>query len=80
MINIYKVLLFLYVSSYCLLFMDQILIQAKTGRKPDPQHLESQVNKIQELLAAGKTAVEIQKIMRISRSTFFRYKKSLKNK
>lgn len=46
------------------------------GRKPDPQHLDSQAKKVQELLDAGKTPVEVQKIMGISRSSFFKYKKS----
>lgn len=50
------------------------------GRKPDPAHLESQAKKIQDLLDAGKTPVEIQKIMGISRSSFFKYKKFLKTK
>ena len=49
------------------------------GRKPDPQHLQSQVKEVQNLLAAGKNSDEIQKIMKISRSSFFRYKKLIKN-
>lgn len=50
------------------------------GRKPNPAHLESQAKKIQDLLDAGKTPVEIQKALKISRSTFFKYKKFLKTK
>lgn len=50
------------------------------GRKPDPQHLDSQAKKVQELLDAGKTPVEVQKIMGISRSSFFKYKKSTQAK
>lgn len=49
------------------------------GRKVDIQHLETQVSKIQSLLNSGKTAMEIQKIMGISRSSFFRYKKLIKD-
>lgn len=45
------------------------------GRKAAPQKLEARAKKVQELLADGKSAAEIQKIMGISRSTFFRYKK-----
>lgn len=45
------------------------------GRKADPQKLENQAKKVQSLLSDGKSAVEIQEIMGISRSTFFRYKK-----
>lgn len=48
------------------------------GRKPDPQHLQAQVKEVQNLLAAGKNADEIMKIMKISRSSFFRYKKFIK--
>ena len=50
------------------------------GRKPNPAHLESQAKKIQDLLDAGKNPVEIQRIMGISRSSFFKYKKFLKTK
>ena len=50
------------------------------GRKPNPAHLESQAKKIQDLLDAGKTPVEVQKALKISRSTFFKYKKFLKTK
>ena len=50
------------------------------GRKPNPAHLESQAKKIQDLLDAGKTPVEIQKIMGISRRSFFKYKKHLQPK
>lgn len=49
------------------------------GRKADPQKLEARAQKVQELLADGKSAAEIQKEMRISRSTYFRYKKFIKN-
>lgn len=45
------------------------------GRKADPQHLESQIKEVRALLEAGKTATEVQKIMGISRSSFFRYKR-----
>lgn len=45
------------------------------GRKADPQHLESQIKEVRSLLEDGKTATEIQKIMGISRSSFFRYKR-----
>lgn len=48
------------------------------GRKPDPEHLEAQAKKVRSLLAAGKSTSEIQKIMGISRSSVFRYKKSIK--
>jgi DNA-binding CsgD family transcriptional regulator len=47
------------------------------GRKADLAHLESQAKKVQDLLDAGKTPVEVQKIMGISRSSFFKYKKHL---
>lgn len=50
------------------------------GRKADPQHLNSQAKKVQELLDAGKTPIEVQKIMGISRSSFFKYKKSTQTK
>lgn len=50
------------------------------GRKANPAHLEAQARKIQGLLDAGKTPVEVQKALRISRSTFFKYKKFLKIK
>lgn len=45
------------------------------GRKADPEHLEAQAREVQNLLADGKTADEVQKIMGISKSSFFRYKK-----
>lgn len=48
------------------------------GRKADPAHLESQAKKVQDLLDSGKTSTEVQKIMGISRSTFFRYKRFIK--
>lgn len=48
------------------------------GRKPDPEHLEAQAKKVRSLLDAGKSTSEIQKIMGISRSSVFRYKKSIK--
>lgn len=50
------------------------------GRKPDPAHFESQAKKVQELLDAGKMPVEVQKIMGISRSSFFKNKKSIQIK
>lgn len=48
------------------------------GRKPDPEHLEAQAQKVRSLLATGKSTSEIQKIMGISRSSVFRYKKFIK--
>lgn len=45
------------------------------GRKADPAHLETQVKKVQDLLNSGHTPTEVQKIMGISRSSFFKYKK-----
>lgn len=45
------------------------------GRKADPAHLASQVREVRSLLEAGKTATEVQRIMGISRSSFFRYKR-----
>lgn len=50
------------------------------GRKADPAHLEAQARKVRELLADGKTPIEIQGIMGISRSSFFKYKKLIKEK
>lgn len=49
------------------------------GRKADPQHLETQVKKVQDFLEAGLPAAEIQEKMGISRSSYFRYKKLIKN-
>ena len=49
------------------------------GRKSDIQHLEAQVSKVQSLLNSGKSAAEIQKIMGISKSSFFKYKKRIKD-
>lgn len=48
------------------------------GRKADPQHLKEQVAKVQSLLEEGKSISEIQQIMGISRSSYFRYKKLIK--
>lgn len=50
------------------------------GRKPDPQHLNSQAKKVQELLDVGKTPIEVQEALGISRSTFFKYKKFIQTK
>lgn len=50
------------------------------GRKADIQHLQAQVERVDNLLKSGKKNAEIQKIMGISKSTFFRYKKLIKSK
>lgn len=50
------------------------------GRKAAPAHLEAQARRVQKLLEDGKTSAEIQRIMGISRSTFFKYKKHLQTK
>lgn len=50
------------------------------GRKANPQHLDAQVKKVQALIEDGKTASEIQQAMKISSSTYFRYKRLTKNK
>lgn len=49
------------------------------GRKADPQHLKEQVAKVQSLIEEGKSISEIQQIMGISRSSYFRYKKFIEN-
>ena len=49
------------------------------GRKANTQHLEAQVQEVRDLLQSGKSPAEVQKIMGISRSSFFRYKKFIKN-
>ncbi len=50
------------------------------GRKANPTRLKAQAAKVMDLMAAGKTATEIQEILEISRSTFFKYKKFIKEK
>lgn len=50
------------------------------GRKADPVHQESQAKRVQDLLNSGKTSAEVQMIMGISRSSFFKYKKFIKAK
>ena len=50
------------------------------GRKADLQHLKEQVAEVQLLLEEGKNSSEIQRIMGISRSSYFRYKRFIKNK
>ncbi len=48
------------------------------GRKPDPERMKAQAEKVKALLEDEKEPSEIQRIMGISRSTFFRYKRLIK--
>lgn len=48
------------------------------GRKPSPER-SAAIQQVKEFINSGCSEKEIMKKLQISRSTFFRYKKSLKN-
>lgn len=50
------------------------------GRKANLARLEAQAKRVQDLINSGHTPAEVQKIMNISRSTFFKYKKITQTK